>query len=41
MGLAYDRIIPVLVNAIKELDAQNKSLLSRLEQIENLLKEKA
>jgi len=29
MGLAYDRIIPVLVNAIKELDARIKVLEAR------------
>ncbi|MFZ9203064.1 MAG: tail fiber domain-containing protein, partial [Candidatus Fonsibacter ubiquis] len=34
-GITYDHIIPVLVNAIKELDAENKAILARLEALEN------
>ena len=33
--ITHDHIIPVLVNAIKELDAENKSILARLEALEN------
>ena len=34
-GITHDHIIPILVNAIKELDAENKSILARLEALEN------
>lgn len=35
LGLTYEYFIPILVNAIKELDAENKSILARLEALEN------
>ena len=34
MGLKYERLVPVLVNAIKELSAENKALLARIEALE-------
>jgi hypothetical protein len=34
-GITHDHIIPILVNAIKELDAENKSILARLEALES------
>jgi len=34
-GLKYERLVPVLVNAIKELKAQNEDLKSRIEVLEN------
>ena len=34
MGLKYERLVPVLVNAIKELSAENKALLTRIEALE-------
>jgi len=35
LGMNYEYMIPILVNAIKELDAENKSILARLEALEN------
>ncbi|MFZ9203979.1 MAG: tail fiber domain-containing protein, partial [Candidatus Fonsibacter ubiquis] len=35
LGLTYEYFIPILVNAIKELDAENKAILARLEALEN------
>jgi len=35
LGLTYEYFIPILVNAIKELDTENKSILARLEALEN------
>jgi hypothetical protein len=35
MGLKYERLVPVLVNAIQELSAENKALTARLEALEN------
>jgi len=35
MGLKYERLVPILVNAIKELSTENKALLVRLEALEN------
>ena len=37
LGMNYEYMIPILVNAIKELDAENKSILARLEALENLV----
>jgi hypothetical protein len=34
-GLKYERLVPVLVNAIKELKSQNEDLKSRIEVLEN------
>ena len=34
-GLAYSRIVPILVNAVKELSEQNAELKSRIETLEN------
>ena len=34
-GLRYDRIAPILVNAIKELSAKNEALLTRIEALES------
>jgi len=34
-GLKYERLVPVLVNAIKELKTQNEDLKSRIEVLEN------
>lgn len=36
-GLNYDYMIPILVNAVKELDAENQELRNRLVEIENHL----
>jgi hypothetical protein len=35
LGMNYEYMIPILVNAIKELDIENKSILARLEALEN------
>jgi len=35
LGMNYEYMIPILVNAVKELDAENKSILARLEALEN------
>ena len=35
LSVSYDRMTALLVNAIKELDAENKSILARLEALEN------
>ena len=35
LGITHDHLIPILVNAIKELDAENKSILARLDALEN------
>ena len=35
LSVSYDRMTALLVNAIKELDAENKSILERLEALEN------
>jgi hypothetical protein len=37
LGMNYEYMIPILVNAIKELDAENKSILARLEALENII----
>ena len=34
-GIKYERLVPVLVNAIKELKSQNEDLKSRIEVLEN------
>ena len=34
-GLKYERLIPLLVNAIKELSEENKDLKSRIEALES------
>ena len=34
-GLKYERLVPVLVNAIKELSEENKDLKSRIEALES------
>jgi len=34
-GLKYERLVPVLVNAIKELKSQNEELKSRIEALES------
>jgi hypothetical protein len=34
-GVTHEYLIPILVNAIKELDAENKAILARLEALEN------
>jgi len=35
MGLKYERLVPILVNAIKELSAQNEALSARITTLEN------
>jgi hypothetical protein len=35
MGLKYERFVPILVNAIKELSTKNEELLARIETLEN------
>jgi predicted RNase H-like nuclease (RuvC/YqgF family) len=37
-GIQYDELIPVLINAIQQLDASNKELQSRLESAEKRIK---
>ena len=34
-GMSYDRLVPVLVNAIKELSAQNEALVARITALES------
>ena len=36
MGLKYERLVPVLVNAIKELSTKNEALLARIVTLENI-----
>jgi hypothetical protein len=37
LSVSYDRMIALVTNAIKELDAENKEMKQRLEQLENTL----
>ena len=34
MGLKYERLVPILVNAIQELSAQNEALSARITALE-------
>tara|TARA_Y100000996_G_C22515047_1_gene640071 strand:- start:1018 stop:1164 length:147 start_codon:yes stop_codon:yes gene_type:complete len=34
-GLKYERLVPVLVNAINELSAQNEALVARITALES------
>ena len=34
-GMSYDRLVPVLVNAVKELSAQNEALVARITALES------
>ena len=36
-GIKYERLVPVLVNAIKELSAKNDVLASEIEQLKSQL----
>ena len=35
MGLKYERLVPILVNAIKELSAENEALSARITTLDN------
>ena len=34
-GMQYERLVPVLVNALKELSAKNDALEARIKKLEN------
>ena len=36
-GLMYERLVPVLVNAVKELSAKNDALAAEVEQLKSQL----
>ena len=37
LGLTHEYLIPILVNAVKELDAENQELVRRINEIENIV----
>ena len=36
-GMEYDRIVPILINAVKELSAKNDALAAEVEQLKSQL----